>query len=104
MGRKAIVRPRPQNEINARIAAVLEASGVAPGEFARRVGVTDSTVSKWLSDSSEPRAGIISAIAGALGVESAAFRPNGANAADRRKGLKSSAPRGACRFDSGLWH
>lgn len=66
MGRRPVLRPRPQSGINARISDLLAASGISQSEFAKRAGVTTSTVSKWLSDVSEPMAANAPAIASAL--------------------------------------
>lgn len=63
-----MLRPRPQTGINARISDLVAALEISQTELGKRVGVTGSTVSKWLSDNREPSVTNAPAIAEALGV------------------------------------
>ena len=42
-------RPRPAVMTPAELRAIIEASGLTQGEFAERLGVTRTTVCRWLS-------------------------------------------------------
>lgn len=61
--------PAPRTALAERLRAELRASGISQAALAERVGVSQQTVSKWLTAETQPRPKLLGALARALGVD-----------------------------------
>lgn len=61
--------PPPRTALAERLRAELRASAISQAELAHRVGVSQQTVSKWLTAETRPRPKLLTALARALGVD-----------------------------------
>lgn len=61
--------PAPRTALAERLRAELRASGISQVELAQRVGVSQQTVSKWLTAETQPRPKLLTTLARALDVD-----------------------------------
>ncbi|HYI60562.1 MAG TPA: helix-turn-helix transcriptional regulator [Acidimicrobiales bacterium] len=59
----------PRTALAERLRAELRASGVSQASLAEQVGVSQQTVSKWLTAETQPRPKLLGALARALGMD-----------------------------------